>query len=53
MVTLVTAPAHPHATGVAVYPALLLLKKVIIPNQVVPVGIGFVHQGVPFFLPFD
>ena len=25
LVTLVTAPAHPHATGVAVYPALIFL----------------------------
>ena len=28
---------------------VVLFLVLIVPNQVVPVGIGVVHQGVPFF----
>ena len=33
LVTSITAPAHPHATGVAVYPALFPLVRLIFPSS--------------------
>ena len=47
--------------GVAVHPALILMEialskhlgpitTLIVPNQVVPVGTGFVHKDVPIFM---
>ena len=56
-----TAPAHPHMIGVTVHPALILMEialskhlgpitTLIVPNQVVPVGTGFVHKDVPIFM---